>query len=127
MWRTYIKVARAERELINFFSENNFSVIRAAGSGVSSLSPDLLAFRRGKQYAFESKAWEKEYLHIKKDQFIGLKEWEENTGITSYVAWRRSREPWYFIPLSVFKENKGSFAISWKDAQLIGRKLSDLL
>ena len=125
MGQTYRKGARAERELISFFSENDFSVIRAAGSGVSSLSPDLLVFRKGKQYAFESKAWEKEYLHIKKDQFIGLKEWEENTGINSFVAWRRSREPWYFIPLSVFEENKNSFAISWKNAKLIGRKLDE--
>ena len=124
---TYKKGARAERELITFFSENNFSVIRAAGSGVSSLSPDLLVFRRGKQYAFESKAIEHKYLHLRRDQFLGLKKWEENTGITSYVAWRRSREPWYFIPLSVFNENKNSFAISWDQAKLIGRKLEELI
>lgn len=124
---TYRKGSRAERELINYFSEKGFSVIRAAGSGVSSLSPDLLVFRKGKNYAFESKAWEKEYLHIKKDQFTGLKEWEDNTGINSFIAWRRNREPWYFIPLSVFEENKASYAISWKKAKLIGRSLEELL
>ena len=48
---TYRKGARAERELINFFSGRGFAVIRAAGSGVNSLSPDLLAFRRGSQHA----------------------------------------------------------------------------
>jgi len=127
MGKTYQKGSRAERELIRQFYENGFSVIRAAGSGVSSLSPDLLVFKKGKQYAFESKAWEKEYLHIKKYQFINLRGWEENTGITSYIAWRRNRQPWYFIPLTVFEENKNSFSFPWKNAELIGRKIEDLI
>lgn len=124
---TYRKGSRAEREIISFFSDNGFSVIRAAGSGVSSLSPDLLVFKKGKQYAVESKAHESNYLTLKKEQFLGLKKWEENTGITSFVAWRKSREPWYFIPLSVFEENKNSFSISWERAKLIGRKQEELL
>jgi len=124
---TYRKGSRAERELINYFSEKGFSVIRAAGSGVSSLSPDLLLFKRGLQYAIEAKAWEKNNLNIDKEQFLGLKTWEENTGINSLVAWRRNRESWYFIPLSVFKENPKSFAISWKQTLLIGKKIEELL
>ncbi len=123
----YGKGSRAERELINFFSEKGFSVIRAAGSGVSSLSPDLLLFKRGKQYAIESKAWEKENLNIDRSQFLGLKTWEENTGITAFIGWRRNREPWYFLPLSVFGENVHSFAISWKQAQMVGRKIEELI
>jgi len=43
----YRKGSRAERELIDHFSSNGFCVIRAAGSGVNSLSPDILVFRRG--------------------------------------------------------------------------------
>ncbi|MBN2477965.1 hypothetical protein JXB01_01610 [Candidatus Micrarchaeota archaeon] len=127
MPQTYRKGSRAERELIHFFDGEGFSVIRAAGSGVSSLSPDLLAFKKGLNYAFEAKAWEKEYLHLDKDQFLGLKNWEENTGITCLVAWRRNRQEWLFIPLSVFDENKKSFSVSWKSAQMIGRKLGDLI
>ena len=127
MGKTYRKGSRAERELIHFFYEKGFSVIRAAGSGVSSLSPDLLVFRKGKQYAFESKAWENNYLHIKKDQFECLKQWEENTGITSFIAWRRNREPWYFIPLSVFAEQNKSYSINWEKAKLIGSKLEELV
>ncbi|HIH23004.1 TPA: hypothetical protein HA238_04705 [Candidatus Micrarchaeota archaeon] len=124
---TYQKGSRAERELIEYFSSNGFSVIRAAGSGVSSLSPDLLLFRRGLQYAIEAKAWEKGNLNIPRDQFLGLKAWEENTGITALVGWRRNREPWYFIPLSLFEENPKSFAINWKTAQEMGKKVEELL
>lgn len=125
--KTYAKGSRAERELIDFFSANGFSVIRAAGSGVSSLCPDLLAFRRGIHYAFESKAIEKEHLVIDKEQFLSHKRWEENTGITTYVAWRRNREDWLFLPLCVFEENPKSFSISWEKAKLIGKKKEELV
>lgn len=124
---TYRKGSRAERELISYFSENGFSVIRAAGSGVNSLSPDILAFRRGAQLGIEAKAWEKENLCIDREQFTNLMKWEGNTGITCYVAWRRSRQPWLFIPLSMFRENAKSFGISWKSAGLIGKKLEEFL
>ncbi len=127
MLNRYSKGSRAERELINYFSQKGFSVIRAAGSGVSSLSPDLLLFKKGKQYAIESKAWEGDRLSIKKDQFSGLKTWEENTGITSYIAWRKNREEWLFIPLSVFKENEASHSIKWESAKMIARKLEEMI
>jgi Holliday junction resolvase len=124
---TYKKGARAEHELIDYFDSHGFSVIRAAGSGVSSLSPDILVFKRGLQYAFEAKAHETENLSLDKEQVIGLRKWEENTGITAYVGWRRNREPWYFIPLSVLKENDKTFSMNWKQAQLIGRKIEELV
>ena len=126
MVKTYRKGSRAERELIDYFSNKGYSVIRAAGSGVNSNSPDILIFKRGLQYAIEAKAWEKENLNIPRDQYLLLKKWENNTGITSFVAWRRNRMPWVFIPISVFKENNKSFSISWKKAKLIGRTIEML-
>lgn len=129
MMTHYAKGSRAERELIDFFSSNGFSVIRAAGSGVSSLCPDILVFKRGMQYAIEAKAWENEYLHINKEQFLNLKRWEENTGINCYIGWRRNRKEWLLIPLSIFEETeKGkSFAVSWKQVEGIGRRLEELI
>ncbi|MFH1393604.1 MAG: Holliday junction resolvase Hjc [Candidatus Micrarchaeota archaeon] len=124
---TYRKGSRAERELIAYFSQNGFCVIRAAGSGVNSLSPDILAFRRGIQIGIEAKAWEKENLNIDREQFTNLAKWENNSGINCFVAWRRNRQPWLFLPLSVFKENEKSFGISWKSAGLIGKKLEEFL
>ena len=123
---TYRKGSRAERELIEYFSTREFCVIRAAGSGVNSLSPDILVFRRGVQLGIEAKAWEKDNLNITREQFTNLKRWEEISGINCYVGWRRSREPWIFIPLSVFKENEKSFAINWTDASSIGRKIEEV-
>ncbi len=122
----YRKGAGAERELIRMFSDRGFMVVRAAGSGVNALSPDLLAFKTTAQYAIESKAWENERLAIKRDQFENLKRWNEITGITTFIAWRRKRERWVFVPLSVFKEAKGSYTIGWEEAKMIGRDISEL-
>jgi len=122
---TYRKGSRAERELIDYFSTQGYSVIRAAGSGVNSLSPDLLAFRKGMQFAFESKAIERDNLNIDGEQFRNLLKWEENTGITCYIAWRRNRQPWLFVPLSVFSENEKSFGINWTKASSIGKKIEE--
>lgn len=122
---TYQKGSRAERELICYFSQHGYCVIRAAGSGVNSLSPDLLVFRRGMQFAIESKAHERTSLQIPKDQFHGLIKWEENTGITPYIAWRRDRKEWFFLPLSVFEENEKSYSLSWGRAEMIGKRLEE--
>jgi Holliday junction resolvase len=124
--RTYRKGSRAERELIDFFSSRDFCVIRAAGSGVNSLSPDILVFRRGVQLGIEAKAWEKENLNIDREQFLNLKRWEETSGINCVIGWRRNREPWYLIPLAVFKESRKSFGINWGNARAIGKTLEEV-
>ncbi len=122
---SYRKGSRAERELIDHFSAQGFCVIRAAGSGVNSLSPDILLFRRGEQAAIEAKAWEKGSLAIDREQFLNLKRWEEVSGINCYVGWRRNRQPWYFLPLSLFRENGRTFSINWENAVSLGRKLGE--
>ncbi len=123
----YAKGARGERELINIFHENGFSVIRAAGSGVSSLCPDMLVFRKGLQYAFECKAWNSGSLSIEKEKFKALKEWEDNTGITTFIAWRMNRVGWRFIYLSELEENPRSYTVTRSRALAIGRVLDKLL
>jgi holliday junction resolvase Hjr len=122
---TYRKGSRAERELIDHFSTKGFCVIRAAGSGVNSLSPDILVFKRGMQFGIEAKAIEKENLNIAREQFDNLKRWEDVSGINCFIGWRRNREPWYFLPLSLFKESPKSYGINWENAQSLGRKLEE--
>ncbi|MFH1470471.1 MAG: Holliday junction resolvase Hjc [Candidatus Micrarchaeota archaeon] len=124
---TYAKGARTERELIGMFSGNGFSVIRAAGSGVSSLSPDLLVFRKGIQYAFECKAWDSESLCIEKEKFGGLVRWEENTGITTMIAWRVSRVGWRFMHLAELEGREKNYTVTLKRALAINRKFEDLI
>jgi Holliday junction resolvase len=110
---------------MDHFTSIGFSVIRAAGSGVGAVCPDLLVFRRGEYYAIEAKAHEKTSLQIQKEQFEGLKSWQENTGITSLVAWRRNHLGWRFIPVNLFEENRKSYSFSWEKADMIGKKLEE--
>jgi Holliday junction resolvase len=124
---TYAKGARTERELINMFSERGFSVIRAAGSGVNSLSPDLLVFRKGVQYAFECKAWDSGSLGIERDKFNGLLEWEKNTGITTMIGWRISRLGWRFLHLAELEEKEKNYTVTLKRAVAINRTFEDLI
>lgn len=119
---TYRKGARAERELIAFFSSHGFEVMRAAGSGVNSLSPDLLAFRRGKQYAIECKSWDSGSLSFEKEKVAHMKKWEEVTGITYLVGWRVSREGWHIFPVHSLEEQGRTFTITLSKARLAGRK-----
>lgn len=123
--RCYSKGSRAERELIDHFSSKGFCVIRAAGSGVNSLSPDILVFRRGIYLGIEAKAWEKENLNIDREQFLNLTKWEDTSGINCVIGWRRNRQPWYLVPLAIFKENKKSFAINWNNAKALGKTLEE--
>jgi Holliday junction resolvase len=127
MIMSYRKGSRAEHELIDFFSEKGFCVIRAAGSGVNSLSPDILVFRRGMQMGIEAKAHEKTNLNIDREQFDNLKRWEDISGINCFIGWRRNREPWYFLPLSIFKESAKSYGINWENAQGLGKKIEEFV
>ena len=122
----YAKGARSERELISLFCERGFSVIRAAGSGVSSLCPDILVFRKGTQYAFECKAWDSGSLGIEKEKFKVLKEWEGNTGITTLIAWRICRVGWRFMYLDELEENPRSYSVTMSKALAIDRRLEKL-
>jgi len=124
---SYPKGARAERELIAYFSEHGFEVIRAAGSGVNSLSPDLLAFRAGRQYAIECKAWDAGSLSFDKERFAAMKRWEEVTGITYLIGWRVSRDGWYFFPVQLLEEQKKNYTITLKKAKMAGRRLEELI
>ncbi len=124
---TYKKGARAERELIAYFSEHGFEVIRAAGSGVNSLSPDLLAFRRGKQYAIECKSWDRGSLSFEKEKVAHMKKWEDVTGITYFVGWRGSRDGWYIFPVHSLEEQGKTFTITLSKAKLAGRKPEELV
>lgn len=124
---TYAKGSRAERELIHFFIEHGFEVIRAAGSGVNSLSPDLLAFKHGRQYAIECKAWDSGSLSFEKSKVAQMKKWEEVTGITYYVGWRVSREGWFLFPVHLLEEQGKTFTITLAKAKLAGRKPEELV
>jgi len=123
----YAKGARSERELIALFLEKGYSVVRAAGSGVSGGCPDLFAFRRGSNYAFECKAWKAGRIAIDKQNFKALRAWEDNSGITIMLAWKMDRLGWRFMYLSELAENDQSYSVTKARALELGRVVEDVL
>ncbi|MCX8206080.1 MAG: hypothetical protein N3H30_02515 [Candidatus Micrarchaeota archaeon] len=122
--KSYSKGARFERELADLLVQKGFMVVRAAGSGVYTTAPDLLAFRKSESYVFECKAWNSGRLALRREQFELLKEWEGKTSVSAYVAWRVPRKGWLFIRLSELSENA---SISLEKAEMIGRTIDQLV
>ena len=123
----YAKGARCERELLNTLHSMSYSVIRSAGSGVNSISPDVVAIKNGKGLAFECKAWEKSSLSIEAEKYEALREWEKNSGMQTFIAWRMSGESWFFIKLDEMKKTPKNYTVGKKLAFSINRKLESII
>ena len=124
----YAKGANAERELIHLLYDRGFAVVRVAGSGKTSLPcPDIVALAPKVKLAFECKAWDKGSLSLAKPKIAEMRTWEENTGMTTMIAWRLSREGWYFIYLDELGEQAKSFTVTAKRAREINRRVEALL
>lgn len=123
---SYKKGSRAEHELMDECEKHGFSVIRSAGSGKGSVCPDLLAFKKSDWLAFECKAVDSTSLALDTGQFEGLLQWEGNSGMTTYVAWRQRGGEWLFLRLQFFHKNAKSYAISLADAKRCAAGFSQL-
>jgi Holliday junction resolvase len=123
----YSKGARCERELLNKLYGLSYSVIRSAGSGVNSISPDIVAIKNGKGLAFECKAWESSSLAIEIEKFEALSQWERNSGMDTYIAWHMNGESWFFIKLSEMKKAVKNYTVGKKLAKEINRRLEAII
>lgn len=123
----YSKGARSERELLHLLYDNGYSVIRSAGSGVNSISPDLLGIKAGKGIALECKAWDRGSISIEKEKFVSLVKWRDNTGMDTYIAWRMSGSGWFFITLDEMSENGKSYTVTKSKAISISRTTTSII
>lgn len=124
----YSKGSNAERELLKMLFEKGFSVVRAAGSGKTSLpSPDIVALNSTKKLAFECKAWDSEYLSIPVEQIEEQLSWATRAGAEFFVVWKMPREGFYFLASTDFVRTEKSFAITKKTAYKKGLRLEVLL
>ncbi|EQD66107.1 Resolvase, Holliday junction-type [mine drainage metagenome] len=125
--KRYSKGARGERELLNFLYSKGYSVMRAAGSGVNSLGPDIIAFREGTGLAFECKAWEKTSLSIEAEKIEKLRQWQENTKMHTFIAWRMNGNGWFFISLEELKKTPEYYTVTRRNAISINRKIANIM
>ena len=123
----YSKGARSERELLNTLYGKAYSVMRSAGSGVNSISPDIIAVKNGQGLAFECKAWEKSSISIEQEKYESLREWERNSGMRTFIAWRMNGESWFFIKLDEMKKTEKNYTVTKKTAYAIARRLESII
>jgi len=122
----YVKGAHGERELLHRFHDLGYSVIRSAGSGVNSISPDIVVMKGGKGFSFECKAWDSSTISIEHDKYESLRSWEENTKMPTFMAWRMSKIGWFFIRLPEMHKNGKSWSVTKKRTIEIGRIFENL-
>ncbi len=125
--RTYSKGARAERELMVLLQVEGYSVMRSAGSGVNSITPDIIAVKKGKGLAFECKAWEKTNITFEREKINVLKAWEENTMMETFVGWRSNGYGWLFVKLGELAPTGKGYIITRRNALSIGRGFEGML
>ncbi len=123
----YAKGARCERELLSLLHDKGYSVVRSAGSGVNSISPDLVAIRTGKGLAFECKAWKSTSVSIEPEKYQNLMEWQQNTNMKTFIAWRMNGQGWFFVKLEELFKAEKNYTITMKDAKRINRNIEEIM
>lgn len=122
----YNKGANAERELLQTLYLAGMAVCRAAGSGKGKdtiPTPDAIALREGKIYAFECKAWKADNLSISHMQMNDLEKWCNIAGAELVIAWKIPRKGWRFMTKDDFHVNEKSYAINKEKAFAVGKKI----
>ena len=122
----YNKGANAERELLQTLYLAGMAVCRAAGSGKGKdtiPTPDAIALRAGKIYAFECKAWKKENLNISTQQLNDLETWCRMAGAELVIAWKIHRKGWRFFPKELLHSTGKAYAINIDTALEKGKRI----
>lgn len=93
------KGSKAERELLQIFTDNGWKGARVAGSGTNDNTfCDLIAGKKNyKAYAIEAKSSKSPRIYITKQQIEEFIKFSEVMGLTPVVAARFNREGWIFI------------------------------
>ena len=124
----YAKGANAEREMARILWDYGFAMMRAAGSGKSTLpSPDMVAIKKGRIIAFECKAWKGRYLNIEHKQMDELAEWCRMAKADFFIAWKVPHKGWFLINRNDMKKTAKAYVISVETAKKKGKKIESLI
>ena len=118
------KGSRAERELLNIFTENGWKAARVAGSGVNENTfCDLIAGKIGeKACAIEIKSSKKDRIYITKQQIEDFIVFSETMGLNPIIAVRFNREGWHFLHPDNLEDSGKFWVISLNKALLYGQR-----
>jgi Holliday junction resolvase len=128
--RTKSKGSAAERELLAKLWQNQFAVLRVAGSGSTKFDAcDLIAGHAGKAYAIEVKACAGTKQYVSAEQMAELNRFATAFGATALIAVKWTRKGWGVINASEMQSSGKHFGISknqmkpltdWLNEQTIG-------
>lgn len=122
------KGINAERELIHFFYDNDWSAIRVAGSGSSQYpSPDLLVGNDKDVLAFEVKISRKKKKYINKKEIEELVEFATGFGAKPLIAMKFNYNPWYIMETEELKKTGACYLISLEKLKENGTKMTDFV
>lgn len=120
------KGSKAERELLQIFTDNGWRAVRVAGSGVNDNSPcDLIAGKIGRKgHTIEAKSSKSTSIYISKSQIEDFLVYSGTLGLDPVIALRFNREGWLFIKPSQLSDSGKNFVISLKNAKEQGARFS---
>ncbi len=122
------KGSKGERELVKFFNENEFSCIRAAGSGSSIYPcPDILAGNAIRRLAIECKVTKDQKKYFQNAEIEQLLTFSNNFGAESWVAVKFPDQDWYFLMPEDLQDTGKCKLISLELAQRRGLNKEELL
>src|SRR3989338_9539157 len=118
------KGSKAERELIELFSEHGWRAVRVAGSGVKEESPcDIIVGKIGKKgYVVECKSSKKTTIYITKKQIEDFIVFSKTIGLNPVIAARFNREGWYFLDPLNLKDTGKFWGLSLENAKAKGSR-----
>jgi len=122
------KGSKGERDLVEFFNENEWSCIRIAGSGSSQYpAPDILAGNAIRRVAIECKVTKDHKKYFQNDEIQQLKTFSQKFGAESWVAVKFGSNEWYFLMLEDLIDAGKSWSVSLEVAKRRGLTREELI
>lgn len=121
------KGSKAERELVQIFTDNLWRALRVAGSGVNDNSPcDIIAAKMGRNgYVIEAKSSKQNRIYIKKQQIDDFIKYSQMIGLQPVIAVRFNYEGWIFLnPFKHLEDSGSAWVVSKDNAKTNGMKFS---
>jgi len=117
------KGSRAERELLDMFTDQTWRAARVAGSGVNENTfCDVIAGKGGKTYAIEAKSSKNPRIYITKQQISDFMQFCDVMGMIPVVAVRFNREGWLFLEPKQLEDSGVNWVVNLKKAKVDGKR-----
>ena len=120
------KGSKAERELVQIFTDKGWRALRVAGSGVNDNSPcDIIAAKIGRKgFTVEAKSSKQNRIYIKKQQIEDFILYSSLIGLQPILAIRFNYEGWLFLDPKHLEDSGSAWVVSKDNAKTNGMKFS---